>query len=196
MPDLFPILRHGQFEDQLNYDFADPINGILRAIQPGESTCCRVEIEVRPAGHRRCHAAMKAVHRLDRPFFHQHHCMASFYARHITRQVTWSLAWIVGLFAVRSHGHVKANTLVRSTSRTHEREADLQAASDKLGGHLFEALFRFFDFEVTPGNSYAYRVRLKFTPAGKHEPPQVIATPWSHHWAWVAVEKPQAAKDR
>ncbi len=57
-------------------------------------------------------------------------------------------------------------------------------------------LFRAFDFEVTPGKSYAYRVRLKFTPAGKHEPPQVIATPWSNPSTWVAVEKPPEAKDR
>lgn len=139
VPELFPILRHGQFEDQLNRNFADPINGILRAIKPDESCRCRVAIEVRPARHRRCHAAMKAVHRLDRPFFHHHHRLAAFYARHITRRMTWPLAWIIGLFAARSDGHFAANTLVTSTSRTHEREADLQAASDKLGGHLFEA---------------------------------------------------------
>ena len=142
VPELFPILRHGQFEDQLNRNFADPINGILRAIKPDESSCCRVEIEVRPASHRRCHAAMKAVHRLDRPLFHHHHRFATFYARHITRRMTWPLAWIIGLFAARSEGHSAGNTLVTSTSRTHEREADLQAASDKLGGHLFEARIR------------------------------------------------------
>src|SRR5262245_22423786 len=34
MPELFPILRHAQFEDLLNGSFADPIGGILRAIQP------------------------------------------------------------------------------------------------------------------------------------------------------------------
>jgi len=142
VPELFPPLRHGQFEDQLNRNFADPINGILRAIKQDESTCCRVEVEVRPASHRRCHAAMKAVHRLDRPFFHHHYRLAVFYARHITRRLTWPLAWIIGLFAVRSEGHSVGNTLVTSTSRTHEREADLQAASDKLGGHLFEARIR------------------------------------------------------
>lgn len=152
VPELFPILRHGQFEDQLNRNFADPINGILRAIKPDEVTRCRVEIAVRPARHRRRHAAMKAVHRLDRPFFHHHHRMAAFYARHITRRITWPLAWIVGLLAVRADGHSNGNTLVTSTSRTHEREADLQAASDKLGGHLFEV-----------------HIRLSVTvPAGEH----------------------------
>ncbi len=141
-PELFPILRHGQFEDQLNRNFADPINGILRAIKPDESTRCRVEIAARPASHRRRHAAIKALHRLDRPFFHHHHRLAGFYARHITRRMTWPLAWIVGLLAIRSDTHFGTNTLVTSTSRTHEREADLQAASDKLGGHLFEVRIR------------------------------------------------------
>ena len=34
-PELFPILRHAQFEDLLNGTFADPVSGILRAITPG-----------------------------------------------------------------------------------------------------------------------------------------------------------------
>lgn len=142
VPELFPILRHGQFEDQLNRNFADPINGILRAIKSDESTRCQVEIVVRPASHRRGHAAIKAVHRLDRPFFHRHPKLSAFYSRHITRPATWPLAWILGLLAARAVGHVTSNTLMTSTGRTHEREADLQAASDKLGGHLFETHIR------------------------------------------------------
>ena len=37
VPELFPILRHGQFEDALNRNFADPISAILRAIRPEHS---------------------------------------------------------------------------------------------------------------------------------------------------------------
>ena len=33
-PDLFPILRHSQFEDLANRSFADPIDGLLRAATP------------------------------------------------------------------------------------------------------------------------------------------------------------------
>ena len=51
-----------------------------------------------------------------------------------------------------------------------------------------QQLFRFIDFEVTPGHSYAYRVRLKLTPIGKPEKPTIIFTPWSSNSAWVAVE--------
>lgn len=36
-PELFPILRHAQFEDMLNRNFADPINGILRCDQTGRA---------------------------------------------------------------------------------------------------------------------------------------------------------------
>ncbi len=142
VPELFPILRHAQFEDALNRNYADPINAILRAIKPQSNSYCRIEIVVRPASHRRSHAAQNAVRRLDRPFFHEHHWLAAFYARHITRRGTWPLAWLIGLFAVRSHRHSSSQALATSTSRTHEREADLQSASDKLGGHLFEAHIR------------------------------------------------------
>ncbi len=159
VPELFPILRHGQFEDQLNRNFADPINGILRAIKSDEATRCQVEIVVRPASHRRSHAAIKAVHRLDRPFFHRHPKLAAFYAQHITRSATWSLAWIVGLFAARAVGHFTNNTLMTSTGRTHEREADLQAASDKLGGHLFETHIR-LSIIVRRGGADRVRDRL------------------------------------
>ncbi len=142
VPELFPILRHGQFEDALNRNYADPINAILRAIKPrGDCHCC-IEIAARPATHRRGHAALKAVHRLDRPFFHEHHRLAGFYARHITRRATRPLAWLIGMFAVRSHRHSPSQSLATSTSRTHEREANLQAASDKLGGHLFDVCLR------------------------------------------------------
>jgi hypothetical protein len=40
VPELFPILRHAQFEDSLNGTFADPINNILRAILPDEAVRC------------------------------------------------------------------------------------------------------------------------------------------------------------
>jgi len=40
IPELFPILRHAQFEDLLNGNFADPITGILRAVMPAEDVQC------------------------------------------------------------------------------------------------------------------------------------------------------------
>jgi hypothetical protein len=141
VPELFPVLRHAQFEDMLNRNFADPVSGLLRAIKPAEDSECRIEIIVTPATSRRCRRAMRAVKRLDREFFHRHHRLARYYAKHITRPRGWFLAWLLGLIALTSSEPTRT-TLETSTSRLHEREDDLQAASDKVGCHLFETQIR------------------------------------------------------
>lgn len=143
VPDLFPILRHAQFEDMLNHNFADPINSILRAIKPDDTIRCRIEITVAPATHRRCHHASQAVKRLDRAFFHHHHELARYYATHITRSHPGLFSRILGVIASRS-AEPSRTTLDTSTSRLHDREDDLQAASEKVGGHLFESHIRLF----------------------------------------------------
>ena len=141
VPELFPILRHAQFEDMLNHNFADPTSGILRAIKPDEHLACRIEIIVAPATPSRTHRAVKCVKRLDREFFRHHHRLARYYARHITRPHGWLIAWLLGLIALTS-AEPPRTPLDTSTSRVHEREDDLQAASDKIGGHLFETHIR------------------------------------------------------
>lgn len=140
-PELFPILRHAQFEDLLNHNFADPISGLLRAIRPTNRTSCRIEISVTRASHWRCHEALTAIRRLDRVFFRHHHHLAAFYARNILRGRWRWMAWLLGRMALNTPipGHTLLET---STSRLHEREEDLQGAADKLGGHLFEAQIR------------------------------------------------------
>ncbi len=140
-PELFPILRHAQFEDMLNRNFADPVSGILRAIKADEHLRCRIEIIVLPATPRRCHQAVNCVKRLDRNFFRHHHRLARYYASHITKPNRWLLAWVLGLIARRSEEPTRTS-LETSTSRQHEREDDLQAASEKIGGHLFESHIR------------------------------------------------------
>ena len=140
-PELFPILRQAQFEDMLNHEFADPVSSLLRAIRPDDWLTCRVEMEVAPASHRRCHAAIRAVRILDREFFRHHHRLAAFFARHILRG-RWNLvAWLLGCVALSSPVSAQ-RVLETSSSRLHEREEDLQSAAEKLGGHLFEARIR------------------------------------------------------
>ena len=141
VPELFPILRHAQFEDMLNHNFADPASGILRAIKPDEHLTCSIEIIAAPAAPSRTHQAVNCVKRLDREFFRHHHRLARYYARHITRSHGWLLAWFLGLIALTS-AEPPRTPLDTSTSRVHEREDDLQAASDKIGGHLFETHIR------------------------------------------------------
>jgi len=148
VPELFPVLRHSQFEDMLNHNFADPVSGLLRAIKPAGDSECRIEITVTSATSHRCHRAVRAVKRLDREFFHRHHRLARYYAQHITRSRGWFVAWLLGLIALTSPEPMRT-TLETSTSRLHEREDNLQAASDKVGCHLFETHIRLIVFAPT-----------------------------------------------
>lgn len=136
-PEIFPILRHAQFEDLLNGNFADPINGILRAVKPAEETLCHVAIRIAPAKRRRQRTAFRAIRLLNREFFRRHHQLAEYYAEHITRKRVWLPAWLLGILA-RQSPHAHRTTLETSASRLHDREEDLQAASGKIGAHLFE----------------------------------------------------------
>ncbi len=141
VPELFPILRHAQFEDALNHNFADPVSGLFRAILPEPEVDCRIEITIRPATRRRCHEARASIQLLDREFFRKHHRLAGWFARRNTRPYRWHVARMIGLLA-RCTPQPNHTMLETSTSRLHEREDDLQAASDKLGGHLFETTIR------------------------------------------------------
>lgn len=134
-PELYPILRHGQFEDLLNSNFADPVCGILRAVMPGEEIRSCVAIRIIPASRHRQRLATEALRLLDRTFFRHHHRLAEFYAEQCTRH-PW-FAWPLGLLA-RGSPHPSHTNLDTSGSRLHDREQDLQAASGKIGGHLFE----------------------------------------------------------
>lgn len=158
-PELFPILRHAQFEDLLNHNFADPVSSLLRAIRPDGVLTCRVEIAITSATHRRCHQAFNAVWRLDREFFRRHHHLATFYARHILRGRWKVFAWLLGRFALRS-GALGHTLLETSTSRLHEREEDLQGAADKIGGHLFETRLRLV-VQGLPGQKHLAAQRLQ-----------------------------------
>ncbi len=142
VPELFPILRHGQFEDQLNHNFADPISSILRAIRPEQSLTGRVELVISPVSRSRREAAIARLHDFTRPFFNEHPRLAAFYLRWSERGWRGLVAKFIGAIAARSGDVTSTSALNTSTSRTHEREADLQAASDKLGGHLFETRIR------------------------------------------------------
>jgi hypothetical protein len=66
VPQIFPILRHAQFEDLLNRQYADPIDTLLAALIPSEGIECRVELRVSRADARRAGHARKAVSLLER----------------------------------------------------------------------------------------------------------------------------------
>jgi len=139
-PDLYPILRHTQFADLLTGQFEDPIDGILKAVQPNKGLDARVVIAIRPARRSRRRSAKRAVKRLDGLFFRRHFEVAGFYARAVTQPWAWLLTWPLTLLA--RGGEVRLAHSDTSGSRLHDREDDVQAASDKIGGHLFETAIR------------------------------------------------------
>jgi len=146
VPDLFPCRRYSQFEDALNRVTADPLMGILTTLAHLERDGFhgRLELVVRPAGHRRPAQAERCLHRLDHPFFRSRPRLSRFYAKaamspRLGRRL---LARLLSLPAHRSGESINRSMLNVSASRIHDREEDLQAASDKLGRLLFEARLR------------------------------------------------------
>lgn len=141
-PDLFPILRHSQFEDSLLHAYADPIDSLLAALKPNSNLHCELELVISPALAGRIRRAKRAVTLLERQLFERHKWLASWFTRQAAKE-RWNwrmklLAWL----AQRSAPPARETTLNISASHRHEREADLQAAADKLGGHLFAVSLR------------------------------------------------------
>ena len=75
--------------------------------------------------------------RLNRGFFRSHSLLADFYARHIVRSWLLPFAFLLGLVARRDR--FASHEIDTTASRYGDREDDVQAASDKIGGNLFEA---------------------------------------------------------
>lgn len=137
VPELFPLLRHPQFEDQLNRNFADPIDSVLRAVRPGDGLIAQMTLVVTRASDHRVEHARRGVRLLDREFFRRHPRLADLYARSVSRpgrrwRSTW-LGWRASHSPLPDHSQLET-----STSRLHEREENLQAAGAKVGGHLFD----------------------------------------------------------
>jgi hypothetical protein len=141
-PDLFPILRHAQFEDLTNRSFADPIDGLLRAATSTPTLQCCMHISISRTSSRAQFRALEAVRRLNKPFFRHHHRISHWYAQHITAARVWPIAWLIGMLVGAGREVIYSPVLETSTSRLHEREDDLQAASDKLSGHIFDCRIR------------------------------------------------------
>jgi hypothetical protein len=141
-PDIFPILRHSQFEDLLTHAYADPIDSLLRALRPAEHVRCALELTVTPADAARCKRAKQAVGLLEREYFARHPRLARWFVRHCTaEQNPWRMRLVTKL-AAGSAAPERGAPLDVASGYRHEREADLQAAADKLGGHLFSVRLR------------------------------------------------------
>jgi hypothetical protein len=142
VPQLYPILRHAQFEDLLNREYADPIDSLLAALTPMEGLECRVDFTIGPAEARRVRQARKALSLLEREFLRERSKLAGWYVERIGTGRRPKTVAFIGWLAGRSRQVERSTSLDVSASRTHEREADLLAAADKLGGHLFDVRLR------------------------------------------------------
>lgn len=138
-PELFPILRHSQFEDMLQRSIADPLDTVLRSVMPTADSEGHISATVTPASRRRQHQARRAVEDLERSLFANRPRLAEWYASHCLQPGGAWLTWPLTILARASPPQDRSPSLDVSAGARHEREADLQAAADKVGGHLFQA---------------------------------------------------------
>jgi hypothetical protein len=137
-PDLFPIRRYPQFDDLLNRSASDPLTGIFAALAPDREAPAYIDLTVQPAGHHRVRQARKTLRRLALPFFRACPALARGYAM-VATSPFYAIRLSALLFVALAWRKPPASTSVLPPStRTHDREDDLQAATDKLGRHLFE----------------------------------------------------------
>lgn len=95
-PDLFPILRHNQYEDTASHSFADPIDALLRSVEPDSDTHARIEIAATPTRRRKDLWARWAVDTLNHTEFRTRDRTALLYARTIMHPLLWPFGWLLG----------------------------------------------------------------------------------------------------
>lgn len=140
--DLFPLKRYSQFEDAINKTASDPLSGLLTllAAEQDKGIQARLVLSVRAAPRRTLRRRQRCLEFLSSTFFHEHHRLAHLYATLATspniadRAGSWFLARLARPKA--------APSMVTSPGQRHEREADLQAAADKLGRPMFRCHLR------------------------------------------------------
>jgi hypothetical protein len=81
------------------------------------------------------------VKTLDRPFFRAHFVVAEIYAKWITHPFLWVFAWPLKLLAGSEPERFDSKTDT-TAGRQGDRTDDIQAASDKVGGHLYNVRIR------------------------------------------------------
>lgn len=139
--DIFPIRRYGQFEDGLR-PAADPLTALVMAVAAQRHPRCRVSMRLtlQPAQAHVIDRATECVEALTSPLFRSHPHVAD-------RFIDWArspsrMRRIAARFLRLIAGHEDPEflrTLSTPAGRLHDREADLQAAMDKLGRLLFHA---------------------------------------------------------
>lgn len=158
-PDLFPMKRYLQFDDAINRTTADPLTPLLTVLARDKSHQVRsfIEIKVKPASNRRRERYLRCIRRLARPFFRSHPRLSHVYVHLATSRhfIPRLAGWLLGRLAKHEADHGPHDPLHMSSGHAHEREQDIQAASDKLGRLLFETHLRVLVFGDGVGEGQA-----------------------------------------
>jgi len=161
-PELFPIRRYPQFEDPLNASVADPLTGLLASVgrDSSDRISAQIEIVAWPPSRHRCRQVRRSVRQLASPFLRAHPRLAYQYAVLASSRCFLSrlVSRLVGMIATGGPTR-DGQQLTTSPGKSHDREQDLQAASDKIGRHLFEARIRLLVF-ASPGSHEEANAKL------------------------------------
>jgi Type IV secretion-system coupling protein DNA-binding domain len=160
---LFPIRSYPAFEDKLNRVTADPLSTLLMTVGQDRrgSTRSRIEIDVRPASHRRLKRAHRILKRLDTPLFAAHPSLALRYAdwslcpSRFKRIVARIMGALVGRLGRRSAPQVLTGPVGKAAHT--ER---MEAAFAKLRHHVFEARVRLI-VRGAPGAAAAAQKKMR-----------------------------------
>lgn len=157
-PDIFPIKRYSQFEDKLARIAVDPIAGITSALVKFDDVEDQawVQLVVTPLSDRWRLIFIKCVKIMHHGVFANIDSWKKAYARaFITRKVwpkivffpIYFMFWLRGFF-ITAHINLSAEDLSGGddieeiSSKSHERETNIDAAIDKVGRPLFDSTIR------------------------------------------------------
>ncbi len=158
-PDIFPIKRYSQFEDKLARIAVDPIAGITSALVKFDDVEDQawIQLVVTPLRDKWRLIFIKCVKIMHHGVFANIDAWKKAYARaFITRKIwpkivffpVYFMFWLRGFF-ITAHinfsaeaGGASDDDVEEMSSKSHERETNIDAAIDKVGRPLFDTTIR------------------------------------------------------
>jgi len=153
--DVYPVKRYSQFEDRLSKTAVDPISGITSSLVklPDLNDQVWIQIVTTPLSDKWKNIFLKCVKILDNGIFGHIESLEILYANaFITRKIwpkivffpLYFVFWLHGLFVNARVGKKADFSLEELTSKSHDRESNIDAAIDKVVRPLFDVSIRIF----------------------------------------------------
>ena len=153
--DVYPIKRYSQFEDRLAKIAVDPIAGITSSLVKLADINDQVWIQIvsTPLPDKWRNIFVKCVKILDNGIFGHIESLEILYARAFITRKIWPkivlfpfyfLFWLHGFFVNAKVGKNEQASLEELTSKSHDRESNIDAAIDKVVRPLFDVSIRIF----------------------------------------------------